>query len=117
MATTFGINGSTISPSPSEVGVVEVRHSLHTGIDGGRTVSKKTKGRTVTARWGNQEAYTAAMAAVRTALGSNALATVTWTDPSGTTVTAMSVVHEGLPAYTITANEHYGRFSMTFYEA
>ena len=117
MATTFGINGSTISPTPSEVSVVPPRHKRHTGTDGTSSVSKRTKGHVVTVRWGTMEAYTAAMAAIRTALGSNAEATVTWTDPTGTTTTNMTVVHEGLPEYTITVNQHYGKISHTFYEA
>jgi uncharacterized protein YndB with AHSA1/START domain len=117
MPTTLGINGSTISPTPSEVRVTPPRHVRHQMADGTSTVSKRTKGHAVMVTWGSQEAYTTAMAAVRTALGSNAAATLTWTDPSGTTTTNMAVVHEGLPEYTITINQHYGRFTHVFYEA
>lgn len=117
MATTFGINGSTISPTPSEIRVTPPRHQIHVMADGTRTVSKRTKGHVVMVTWGTQEAYLAAMAAVRTALGSTAAVTITWTDPSGTTTTAMTVVHEGLPEYVITTNQHYGRFSLTFFES
>jgi hypothetical protein len=116
MPTTFGINGSTISPTPSEIKVTPPRHKLHEGADGTSTVSKRTKGHVVEVTWGSAAAYTAAMAAIRTALGSNAEATLTWTDPTGTTTTAMTFVHQGLPAYVITANEHYGKITHTFYE-
>ena len=117
MPVTFGINGSTISPTPSEVRVTPPRHQLHLMADGTRTVSKRTKGHVVMVSWGREEAYTAAMAAVRTALSTTAAVTITWTDPSGTTTTAMAVVHEGVPEYVITSNQHYGRFSLTFYES
>lgn len=116
MPTTFGINGSTISPTPSEIKVTPPRHALHAGADGTSTVSKRTKGHIVEVTWGSAEAAVAAMAAIRTALGSLAAATLTWTDPTGTTTTAMTVVHEGLPAYLINVNMHYGKITHRFYE-
>lgn len=117
MATTFSIGGSPISPSPSEVRVRPPRHIKHTMADGTTTMSKRTKGHMVTVVWGTSEAYTAAMGAVRTALSTTAAVTISWTDPTGTTTTNMAVVHEGLPEYTITVNEHYGRWTHVFYEA
>jgi hypothetical protein len=117
MATTFGINGSTISPSPSEIRVTPPQHQLIEMADGTYTASKRTKGTQIMVTWGVQESYTAAMAAVRTALGTTAATTITFTDPSGTTTTNLPVVHKGLPEYTITNNQHYGRFSLTFFES
>lgn len=110
------VNASVISPQPSEVRAQPPRHVIHRGADGSSTVSKRTKGWTVTLTWGSQEAYTTAMSAIRTALGSNAEGTLAWTDPNSTTET-INIVHEGEIEYTITVNKHYGRFSHTFYES
>jgi hypothetical protein len=117
MPANFAINGGAISPTPSEIRVTPPRHVRHQMADGSSTASKRTKGHTVMVTWGTQEAYTAAMAAVRTALSTTAAVTITWTDPSGTTTTAMAVVHEGLPEYVININQHYGKFTHVFYEA
>ena len=110
------VNATLLNPQPSEVRAVPPRHIVHVGADGSRTVSKRTKGWVVTLVWGTEEAYTTAMSALRTALGSTAEGTLAWTDPNSTTE-SINIVHEGEVAYTITVNKHYARFSHTFYES
>jgi hypothetical protein len=116
MPTSLVINGTTISPTPSGMRVTPARHKRHEMVDGTHTVSKRSKGAVISVEWGNQAAYTAAMANIRTALGSTAIATVAFTDPTGTSH-SYTCVHEGLPAFEIRVDQLYGAFSHTFYES